>query len=157
HPVNLAEERTMAEADSRLQANVERLNEFMDRNRLAAIVARSGQNFAYLAGFGYPGTLARLLDFPDSPRGVMLVWPRKGEPCIILNGAAVAVTRRDCWIKRLEVYDAYVESPYARLSQVIKDYGLDRERIGVEKDYVSARHWQEVQGSLPHVELVDSS
>jgi Xaa-Pro aminopeptidase len=129
----------------------------MDRHRLAAIVARSGQNFSYLAGFGYPGTLARLLDFSDSPRGVMLLWPRHGEPTIILNGAAVAVTRRDSWIKSLRVYDAYVESPYALLCEIIREHGLDRERIGAEKDYVSARHWEEIHAALPNVDLVDCS
>ena len=61
-------------------ANVERLNQLMDENEFSAVVARSGKNFTYLAGFAYPGTLARHLDFPDSPRGVLVVWPRSGSP-----------------------------------------------------------------------------
>lgn len=48
-------------------ANVERLHRQMDEARCAAIVVRSGKNVTYLAGFAYPGTLARHLDFPDSP------------------------------------------------------------------------------------------
>ena len=32
-------------------ANIERLNQLMDRNGVAAVVARSGKNFTYLAGF----------------------------------------------------------------------------------------------------------
>jgi Xaa-Pro aminopeptidase len=35
---------------SRDTVNVARLHEFMDRERLAAVVARSGQNFTYLSG-----------------------------------------------------------------------------------------------------------
>ena len=54
-------------------ANVERLHRLMDEEGISAIVARSGKNFTYLAGFAYPGTLARHLEFPDSPREVMLV------------------------------------------------------------------------------------
>ena len=77
--------------DPRMVVNVQRLNDFMDRHRLSAVIARSGQNFSYLAGFGSPGTLARLLDLTDSPRGVMLLWPRHGEPTLVLNGAAVPV------------------------------------------------------------------
>jgi len=137
--------------------NVQRLNDFMDRHRLSAVIARSGQNFSYLAGFGSPGTLARLLDLTDSPRGVMLLWPRHGEPTLVLNGAAVPVARRDCWIKQIAVYDAYVESPYAVLCDVIKKGGLERERIGGEKDYISARHWEEIQHALPHATLVECS
>ena len=143
--------------DPRMVVNVQRLNEFMDRHRLSAVIARSGQNFSYLAGFGSPGTLARLLDLTDSPRGVMLLWPRHGEPTLVLNGAAVPVARRDSWIKQIAVYDAYVESPYAVLCDVIKKGGLERERIGGEKDYISARHWEEIQHALPHATLVECS
>ncbi len=71
--------------DSKI-ANVDRLHAYMDRNNLAAVVARSGQNFTYLSGIAYPGTLARLLDLTDSPRGVMVFWPR--------NGAAPRIGRK---------------------------------------------------------------
>ena len=40
---------------SRDTINIARLEEFMDRERLGAIVARSGQNFTYLSGLAYPG------------------------------------------------------------------------------------------------------
>ncbi len=136
-------------------ANVARLHEFMDRHRLAVVVARSGQNFTYLSGLAYPGTLARHLDLPDSVRGVLLVWPRHGEPVIVLNQIAEGLTRRDSWVKRIEVYEAYTESPYQRLGQVLKDLGLARERLGLEKNYVSAAHWEALQRELPHAQLVD--
>jgi Xaa-Pro aminopeptidase len=32
-------------------ANIERLNKLMDENGFSAVVARSGKNFTYLAGF----------------------------------------------------------------------------------------------------------
>src|SRR3954462_7932174 len=103
---------------------VERLNRYMDEHRLAAVVARSGNNFTYLSGLAYPGTLARHLDLADSVRGVMVVWPRNGEPVVVLNKIAEGLTLRDSWITRAEVYDAYNESPYHRLAQVLKSLGL---------------------------------
>jgi Xaa-Pro aminopeptidase len=136
-------------------ANVARLNDFMDRHGLAAVVVRSGQNFTYLAGFAYPGTLARHLDLPDSVRGVLLLWPRHGEPVIVLNKIAQGLTARDSWVKRIEVYDAYTESPYGRLCCVIEAAGLARERVGFEKTYVSAAYWDEVQRGLPQLQMVD--
>lgn len=145
----------MAESKRRVIANVDRLHEFMDRHRLAAIVARSGQNFTYLSGIAYPGTLARHLEFPDSARGVMLVWPRHGEPIAVLNKSAEQLTLRDSWIKRVEIYDAYVESPYGRLCKLLEDLGVGRERVGLEKNYVSASHWEEIRGLLPHLQMVD--
>jgi Xaa-Pro aminopeptidase len=65
----------MVARQSEIIANVQRLHEHMDRAGCAALVVRSGKNVTYLAGFAYPGTLARHLNFPDSPREVLLVWP----------------------------------------------------------------------------------
>ena len=136
-------------------ANLDRLYDFMDRYRLAAVVARSGQNFTYLSGIAYPGTLARHLDLPDSSRAVMLVWPRSGEPVLILNRIAEGVAIRDSWIRRIVLYDAYRESPYGCLCQVIAEAGLARERIGVERTYLSAASWAEISRALPHLDMVD--
>jgi Xaa-Pro aminopeptidase len=124
----------------------------MDRYKLAAVVARSGHS---PIGIAYPSTLARLLDLTDSPRGVMVFWPRHSEPSINLNATAVPLTRRDSWIEQLEIYEGYSESPYHRLCELIKKSGLERERIGVEKNYVSATHWEEIRALLPQVQLVD--
>jgi Xaa-Pro aminopeptidase len=145
----------MSEPNRPIIANVPRLHAYMDRQRLGAVVARSGQNFTYLSGLAYPGTLARHLDLPDSMRGVLLVWPRNGEPVIVLNKIADGLTRRDSWVKRTEVYDAYTESPYHRLAEVLKSLGLGRERVGFEKSYVSAAHWEEIQCELPQLQMID--
>lgn len=136
-------------------ANLARLHDFMDRHRLAAVVARSGQNFTYLSGIAYPGTLARHLDLPDSARGVMLVWPRSGEPVVVLNRIAEGVALRDSWIKRIAVYDAYRESPYGCLCRVIQEAGLARERVGFEQTYLSSASWAEISRTLPHLDMVD--
>lgn len=136
-------------------ANLDRLNRFMDEKKLDAIVARSGTNFTYLAGFAYPGTLARHLDLPDSPRGIYLVWPRKGDPAIVLNAIAEGLTRRDSWIKRIEVYAGYTEPPVEKLVSVLKDMGLANARVGFEKGYVSAKDWTEISGKLPSMAMSD--
>ena len=75
----------MAEANKNIIANISRLKKFMDREGYAALIMRSGQNFTYLAGFAFPGTLGRHLDLSDSPRGPLIVWPREGDPVLILN------------------------------------------------------------------------
>lgn len=139
----------------RTPANLDRLHAFMDRNELAAVVARSGQNFTYLTGMAYPGTLQRMLDLTDSPRGTLVLWPRRGEPAIIVNKTAVPYTQRECWIRRVEVYPAYIESPYEKLCHLIREAGLGRERIGIEKTYVAAAHMEEVTRLLPEAKFFD--
>lgn len=130
-------------------ANIDRLNEYMDRSGCSALVLRSGKNFTYLAGFAFPGTLARHLDFPDSPREVMLIWPRMGEPVMVLNSFSAPLARRDSWLTEIEVYDDYAESPYSRMKDILTRMGLDREKVGFEKSYLSAKRWEEIQGLLP--------
>jgi Xaa-Pro aminopeptidase len=85
----------------------------------------------------------------------MLVWPRHGDPVIVLNRIAEGLTVRDAAIKRVSVYDAYNESPYAHLAGVLQTMGLVRERVGFEKNYVSAAHWEEIQRLQPGLTMVD--
>ena len=60
----------MSQDHGRSIVNVDRLRTYMTRHDLAAVVARTGQNFTYLSGIAYPGTLARLLDLTEfAPRG----------------------------------------------------------------------------------------
>ena len=138
-------------------ANVDRLHRLMDEEGVSAVVARSGKNFTYLAGFAYPGTLARHLEFPDSPREVLLVWPRTGDPVMVLNSYAAPLARRDSWLDRIEVYDDYAESPYGRVADVLDQLGLAGETIGFEKSYVSAERWEEIPTLLPSARIVDST
>src|SRR5437588_253068 len=100
---------------------IERLAVEMDEHGLDAIVARAGLNFTYLSGFVYPGTLARHLDLTDSPRGVYLVWPRHGEPRIVVNAIAEGLARRDSFVELFDVYDGYSEPPVERLAKVIEE------------------------------------
>ena len=136
-------------------ANIDRLNQFMDEEECSAVVARSGKNFTYLAGFAYPGTLARHLDFPDSPRGVLVVWPRRGDPVLVVNDIAAPLAQRDGWIVNVQVYDGYSESPYACAADVLNDMGLANERIGIEKDYLNVLQWEEMSSLLPCADLMD--
>ena len=87
--------------------NLPRLEQAMDRAGVDAVVARAGLNFTYLAGFAYPGTLARHVDLADSPRSVWVLWPRKGEPRIVLNGIARDLAARDSWIEKYVCLRSY--------------------------------------------------
>src|SRR5439155_19189545 len=81
--------------------------------------------------------------------------PRRGEPVIVLDYAAEGLTRQRAWVRRFEVYEPYVETAYSRLGKVLRDLGLDRERVGFEKDAMTAAHWEEIQRGLPGLQMVD--
>ena len=145
----------MAPSDREIIANVPRLQRYMEMNDLDAIAVRTGANFTYLAGIALPGTLARHLDIASTVRGFMLVWPRKGDPVIVLDPFAEKVVLRDSWITKAVVYKAYVESLYTRVANVLEDLGLGGARVGFEKDGLSAAHWEEIQRALPKLQMID--
>jgi Xaa-Pro aminopeptidase len=137
--------------------NLDRLHQKMDEYGLAGIVARAGVNYTYLSGVSYRGTLARHLDLADSPRGTFLVWPRYGEPRIVLNAFAEGVTRRDSWVEIIDVYEGYSELPVERLAKVISDMGLADDTVGFERNFVSAADWGTLRSRLPRMRMVDST
>jgi len=135
--------------------NLERLEQAMAARQLDALVARAGLNFTYLAGFAYPGTLARHVDLADSPRSVWVIWPARGEPRIVLNAIARDLAQRDSWIEHFDVYEGYVEAPIARVAKTLQELGLAQSRIAVEMNYISAADLTALQAALPRLAVVD--
>jgi len=134
-----------------------RLARQMDEQGLDAIVARAGINFTYLSGLVYPGTLARHLDLADSPRGVYLVWPRSGEPRMVVNAIAEGLARRDSYIEHFDVYEGYTEPPVERLAKVIADMGLAHARVGFETNFISMADGNTLRSRLPRMQIADST
>ena len=142
-------------ANRQITANIARLNTFMDEAGLDALVLRSGQNFTYLSGVVYPGTLQRHMDLTDSTRPVVLLWPRHGKPVILSNKTAAGLAERDGWVEKVVLYEAYVDSPQAKLADVIREAGFASAKVGFERDYFSAAHWDEIQKALPGLQMVE--
>ena len=147
----------MAQPGRSILANVDRLNSYMDAHGLAAVAVRSGVNFTYLSGMPMPGTLARHLDIASTVRGFMVLWPRTGDPVIVLDAFAERLARRESWITQVEVYQAYEESLYTKVAAIIAERGLATARIGLEQDALSAAHWAEIQRALPRLTMVNCS
>jgi Xaa-Pro aminopeptidase len=137
--------------------NLERLQLKMGQYSVDAVVARAGINYTYLSGIAYPGTLARHLDLTDSPRGTYLIWPRRGEPTIVLNSIAEELSRRDSWVQSFEVYEGYVERPTECLVKVLENMGLSAATVGFERDFISAQDWDLLRTQLPGMRMVDST
>lgn len=136
-------------------ANIERLHRCMEENDLSAVIARSGVNFTYLSGVAYAGTLARHLDLAESPRPVFVVWPRTGDPVVVVNPLADAITRRDSWIENVVVYASYTEEPLDKLRDVLRDLGVADGRLGFEENYFSAAQLDVLKSALPRARLVE--
>jgi len=135
---------------------IARLEKAMDVLGVDAIVARAGINFTYLAGFAYPGTLARHLDLADSPRGIYLVWPRRGEPRMVVNAIAKDLPERDSFIEHFDVYEGYTEPPIERLAKTLTEMGLADSTIGFETNFINVADWGTLKAKLPRMRTADS-
>jgi Xaa-Pro aminopeptidase len=131
------------------------LRRAIDAAGVDAVIARSGRNVAYLSGMRFPGTLGRLQDFAHSPRAALLVWPAAGEPTLVASQIAAALARRVSWLEDIRPFTEYVESPYALTARVVRDLGLGRGRIGVERREFGAAQWDEFRAELPSAQLID--
>jgi Xaa-Pro aminopeptidase len=137
-------------------ANIDRLHRLMDRDGLAAVVVRGGQNVTYLAGVSFHGTLGRHLDLAASRRGVLVVWPRQGQPIFVVETTAAGAATRDSWVGRMEVFDGYHESLFERASAVLGELGLAKERVGFDKNFVGAGFWEDMAHRLPNMAMIDA-
>jgi Xaa-Pro aminopeptidase len=136
-------------------ANLPRLRALMERDGFDAVIARSGVNFTYLAGLAYPGTLGRHLELADSPRPVYVVWPREGEPAVIVNPLADQLTRRDGVVERVIGYNHNSEQPLDILCDVLRQMNVANGRIGYEESYVSVPQASAMAAALPKARFAD--
>jgi Xaa-Pro aminopeptidase len=135
--------------------NAEALDEAFESAGLDAIVARSGRNVAYLSGMTFPGTLGRLQDFANSPRAAVVVWSRSADPTLFVSNIATGLAHRDSWLDDIRSFTEYRDSPYAMAARQLKEMGLGRARIGVERRELGADHWDEFSSELADAELID--
>jgi Xaa-Pro aminopeptidase len=135
--------------------NIDRLHSLMDAEGLAGLVLRGGQNVTYLSGVSFHGTLARHLDLAASRRGVVVVWPRDGEPIFVIEATAAGPVRRDSWIERIDVFSGYHESLFERVARVLQEVGLDRASVGFDKNFIGAGFWADIAARLPNMKMVD--
>ena len=113
---------------------------------------RSGENFTYLTGIVYPGTLGRHMDLTGSTRSPVLIWPRDGEPELILNDFAVGYTKLVSDID-IAVYLGYREKPYAKVAERLRDRGV--RHAGIEYNYCSKSDYDILRAAAPEIEFVD--
>ena len=134
--------------------NIERLEGELDRAGIDVVILRSGENFTYLSQMVYPGTLARHLDLANSRRAVILVWPRRGKPEIVLNDFAAGLTRLKTDIP-LTLYEGYREDPYDALGRRLAALGYDGTAIGYEASYVGDGDAATLRRHLPKARWTD--
>lgn len=114
------------------------IRQFLEAEDYAAYIVFTSENFVYVTNF--------LLDVAPWERPVAAIFPRSGEPSLILNELStnhfrLAVERGSCWVSAAEIYvehprqadRAYTRPEWDRLfADVLRRHGLGRGRIACD-------------------------
>jgi Xaa-Pro dipeptidase len=120
-----------------------RMNAALEQYNLDAVVAMSMENVYYLSG----AWIMTQKDIPD--RLAIVVWPRQGEPQLVLCANEESLAQRDSRIRSIHNYVEFKTSPIERLADVLHAQGLERARIGFERKYVVAEYYDELLRRVP--------
>lgn len=128
--------------------NTPRLLAGMHDAGLDALVAASPENFFYTSG-------AKILTQTQiRDRLALSVTYGDGTTTLVVNKVEEAQARRYSWIEDVRTYAEFVDSPMKVVASILDEKGLSRSRIGVEKKYVTAAYYEDLQSRLPNASLV---
>jgi Xaa-Pro aminopeptidase len=158
-------------------ANIQRLQELMERDSLDAVLATCAENVTYLSGFWAMSQWVR-----RGPQAYVL-FPRRGEqPCVVANSSILdLVADQDIWVteirrygyfqmdvdasaaldstdsmqKRLFESEAYQGSIEA-LVAAMKEKGLARGKIGLDEMGITPQCMDQLRSLLPDATFVRS-
>jgi Xaa-Pro aminopeptidase len=117
-------------------------SKMIDRN-LDAIVAVSPENVFYTSGC-LLSTSQLIRD-----RISMTLIPRRGDPTVMVCNIEESYVKENTWMKNIRSYVEFQESPIELLVTILKEQGLSRSTIGIEKMYLQAAYFEALSRALP--------
>jgi len=127
----------------------ERFKELMAKEEKDAIIAVSPENVLYSTGT-YLGTQRMI---PD--RLAIAIFPQKQEPIFIVCGIEESGVIEQTWIKDVRSYIEFKELPIQLLVDTLKDIGLEKGCIGIEKHYLNTYHYADLTNAMPNAKFVE--
>lgn len=134
--------------NSGTSARYDRLRDIMRQEKLDAIVAVSPENVFYMAET-YIETQKSLRD-----RLAIALLPLESDPVMIGCVIEENTIEDETWIRDKRYYFEFRESPIRFLADAIVEKNLQRGRIGIELDYLSALYYEELKAALPEARLI---
>jgi len=127
--------------------NMPRLLEGMKRSGLDAAVVASPENFFYVSSAKIV-TQSLIRD-----RLAIAVVTADGAVSLVVCKAEESVTRRYSWVDDIRTYVEFHESPMAALATLLADKELAAAKLGIEKKFLTAAYFEELQRLMPRARL----
>ena len=131
-------------------AVLEKVERAMAEQQLDALIAASPWNVKYCSGTSFftQRTLPERLGLVAMTRGQ--------EPVFIYCTIEEGHAKGESWLREFRGYTEFAEQPIAVLADVLRERGVDRGRIGIEKRFLVTRNYEELRDALPAAEIVDA-
>lgn len=128
-----------------------RLQDELERSDLDVVTIISPENIVYFAGIFVP-------THRSIPERLYIALFAKGRnPSLIACKNVEAPVRLLSQIKDINIYVEFKESPIETLVDLMKQSSLQRGKIGIELDFLTVIHYQELLRLLPKIEFVNCS
>ena len=124
---------------------ISRLTQRIAAEKLDAIIALSPENVAYVSGFVVPSqSLMRWR------HAAVIVTADERISMVAIDMEATTV-KAHAGIGDLRIYREFSEDPMDKLGDLLKDLKLDRGKVGIELEFLSARDFARLQENVPAV------
>lgn len=129
---------------------IERFKKALAESEFDAIVAVSPENSWYLS--------ETIIDTQRSllTRLAVVIWAKGAEPVYIVCTNEEIQARRESWIKDIRGYVEYKESPMEFVAQAVKELGLEKGKLGIEKTFLQTHYYLELTQMLPGAVIAES-
>lgn len=125
-----------------------KVQQALSEHGLDALVAVAPWNVRYLAGTSFltqrtiPERLGLVVAIPGS------------EPIFVFCTIEEGHVREESWIRVSRGYTEFADNPVQVLASLLRELGVDRSRIGIEKRYLVAKDYDDLRRELPGAQLV---
>lgn len=118
-----------------------------NRTDFDALIAVSLPNVFYTSG----ALILTQIDIRD--RLAMTVIPREGESILLVCNIEQSLAQSESWLKDVRAYVEFAQTPIELLADVLKEKGLDKSKLGIEKKYLTIEFYEEMQQLLPQATI----
>ncbi len=123
--------------------NVEEMQRALDESEFDAIVASSLANVFYTSG----ALIETQISIPD--RLALTVLLKGGDDSLLVCNIEESLAQDETWMQDVRSYVEFAQSPIDLLAEVLREKGLARGRLGVEKKHLTAAYYEELVAALP--------
>ncbi|MDB5867602.1 MAG: hypothetical protein JWO70_5408 [Betaproteobacteria bacterium] len=114
---------------------------------LDAAVVASPENFFYVSGWKIQSSVL------IRDRLSLGIVTADGEITLVVCKNEEGQTRRYASVEDIRTYAEFIDSPMKGVAQVLEEKGLAKARIGVERKYVTADYYDDLQKRIPAASL----